>query len=196
MSATPPRFASSFSSSASMAMRSFDGSRSSCPSAFRRRRSWRCSTRSESVRQFVSSPPSQRWLTYGMPTRLACSCDRVLRLLLRADEEHGALAARRCSDERVRLLEQSEGLGEVDDVDAAALAEDESLHLRVPAARLMAEVDSGLQEVLHRDDGHGKCSLRGFCCTTPADSAREPARAAGTALRDPSAGSTYLVVGC
>ena len=29
--------------------------------------------RSEIVRQFVSRPPSQRWLTYGMPTRFACS---------------------------------------------------------------------------------------------------------------------------
>ena len=29
--------------------------------------------RSEIVRQFVSRPPSQRWFTYGMPTRFACS---------------------------------------------------------------------------------------------------------------------------
>ena len=29
--------------------------------------------RSEIVRQFVSRPPSQRWFTYGMPTRLAFS---------------------------------------------------------------------------------------------------------------------------
>ena len=29
--------------------------------------------RSEIVRQFVSRPPSQRFETYGMPTRVACS---------------------------------------------------------------------------------------------------------------------------
>ena len=27
----------------------------------------------EIVRQFVSRPPSQRWLTYGIPARAACS---------------------------------------------------------------------------------------------------------------------------
>ncbi len=73
MSATPPRFASSFSSSASIPIRSFEGSRSSWPSAFSRRRSWRYAIRSEIVRQFVSRPPSQRFATYGIPTRVACS---------------------------------------------------------------------------------------------------------------------------
>ena len=29
--------------------------------------------RSEIVRQFVRRPPSQRWFTYGMPTRMASS---------------------------------------------------------------------------------------------------------------------------
>ena len=31
------------------------------------------SMRADIVRQFVSRPPSQRWLTYGMPTRVASS---------------------------------------------------------------------------------------------------------------------------
>ena len=86
--------------------------------------------------------------------------DGVLGLLLRAHEEHGAAAACDVGDERVRLLEQRLRLGEIDDVDAAALAEDEALHLRVPAARLVAEVDAGLQEVLHGHDRHEMCSLR------------------------------------
>ena len=70
-SATPPRFASSFSSSASSAIRSFAGSSSSWPSFFSRRSSCRCAIRSVIVRQFVSRPPSQRLETYGMPTRCA-----------------------------------------------------------------------------------------------------------------------------
>jgi hypothetical protein len=37
---------------------------------------------------------------------------------------------------------------EVDDVDAAALTEDEALHLRIPAARLVAEVKLRLPEAL------------------------------------------------
>ncbi len=32
----------------------------------------RCS-RLCTVEKFVSMPPSQRWLTYGIPTRVACS---------------------------------------------------------------------------------------------------------------------------
>ena len=61
-------------------MRSFAGSRSSWPSLLRRRSSWRCAIRSLIVFQFVSRPPSQRLLTYGMPTRAAslttasCAC--------------------------------------------------------------------------------------------------------------------------
>ena len=73
MSATPPRFASSFSSSACIEIRSLGGSRSSWPSSRSRRSSCRCSIRSEIVRQLVSRPPSQRWFTYGMPVRLASS---------------------------------------------------------------------------------------------------------------------------
>ena len=154
-SATPPRFASSFSSSASIVIRSFAGSSSSWPSVFRRRSSCRCAIRSVIVRQFVSRPPSQRFATYGMPTRAASCDDGVLRLLLRADEEDRAAALREVAREVVRLLEQLGGLGQVDDVDAAALGEDEALHLRVPAAGLVAEVDSGLQELTHGDDCQG-----------------------------------------
>jgi hypothetical protein len=79
-SATPPRFASSFSSSASIEIRSLAGSRPSWLSSRRRRSSCSRSIRSEIVRQLVSRPPSQRWLTYGMPTRFAsfatasCAC--------------------------------------------------------------------------------------------------------------------------
>src|SRR5436189_1636185 len=81
--------------------------------------------------------------------------DRVNGLLLRPDEEDRAAALGEVSRERSRLLEQLEGLLQVDDVDAAPLAEDEPLHLRVPAARLVAEVDSGFQKLSHADDCHG-----------------------------------------
>ena len=76
----------------------------------------------------------------------------VLRLLLRADEEHGAAPLGDVAREVVRLLEQLVGLREVDDVDAAALGEDVAAHLRVPAARLVAEVDAGLQQLPHGYD--------------------------------------------
>ena len=76
----------------------------------------------------------------------------VLRLLLRADEEHRAAPLGDPARELVRLLEQLEGLREVDDVDAPALGEDEAAHLRVPAAGLVTEVDAGLQQLPHGYD--------------------------------------------
>ena len=74
--------------------------------------------------------------------------DRVLGLLLGADEEDHAALRREVLGERPRPLEQLDRLHQVDDVDAVALAEDVAAHLRVPAARLVAEVDAGLQQLL------------------------------------------------
>ena len=79
--------------------------------------------------------------------RLSGVLDRVAGLLLGADEHHGAAAARDVGGELLRLLEQLLGLLQVDDVDAVALAEDEATHLRVPAARLVAEMHAGLQQL-------------------------------------------------
>ena len=67
------------------------------------------------------------------------------------------------ASELLRLLEQRLGLEQVDDVDAAALAVDEAAHLGVPAARLVAEVHSGLQQLPDADVGHGECSLECGC---------------------------------
>ena len=112
--------------------------------------------RSEIVWKFVSRPPSQRWLTYGMPARLGDVLDRVAGLLLGADEQDGAAAVgERRPANSLRLLEQRLRLQQVDDVDAVALAEDEAAHLGVPAARLVAEVDAGLQQLPDADLGHG-----------------------------------------
>src|SRR5579864_7067518 len=77
--------------------------------------------------------------------------DRLLRLPLGADEQD-ALALRREIAHEVRdLLEQLQGLLQVDDVDPVPLAEDVRLHLRVPAPGLVAEMNAGLQQLLHGD---------------------------------------------
>ena len=60
--------------------------------------------------------------------------------------------------------------------------EDEAPHLRVPAARLVAEMDSGLQQLSHGDDGHGQSSLRFGLSMQPAG-VRVHRPAAGTATR-------------
>ena len=51
------------------------------------------------------------------------------------------------------LAKQLHRLAEVDDVDAVPFAEDVFLHLRIPALRLVAEVNPRLQQILHRDRG-------------------------------------------
>jgi hypothetical protein len=71
----------------------------------------------------------------------------LLGLLLGAHEEHDAPVGGEVAHERVGLAELLEGLLQVDDVDAVALAEDVLLHLRVPALGLVAEVDPGLQQL-------------------------------------------------
>ena len=76
---------------------------------------------------------------------LGLVADSVLRLLLRADEEDRAAALGDVACEVVCILDELLRLLQVDDVDAAALGEDETLHLRVPAACLVAEVNSSLQ---------------------------------------------------
>jgi hypothetical protein len=63
------------------------------------------------------------------PDALRLGRDGVLRLLLRADEEQHAVPRGEVAGEFVGLLEQRRCLLEVDDVDAAALGEDETLHL-------------------------------------------------------------------
>ena len=81
--------------------------------------------------------------------------DRAARLLLGADEEHRAAAAGQLAGEAARVLQQRLGLDEVDDVDPVQLAEDVAAHVRVPATGLMAEVDSGLQQLFEACLWHG-----------------------------------------
>ena len=116
--------------------------------------------------------------------------DRILCLLLRADEQHGAAALGDRAHEVVRVIEQLLRLLQVDDVDTAALGEDEALHLRVPATGLVAEVNAGLQQVLHGDDGHGKTPFSVSVGIPPAASRRDRQMPATVHLaRPPGRGS-------
>ena len=101
------------------------------------------------VLKLVSMPPSQRWLTYGMPQRAASFCDRFARRALGADEQHLAAVGDHAAHEVRRVLVQRQRLLEVDDVDLVAFAEDERGHLRVPEAGLVSEMDAGFQHLSH-----------------------------------------------
>ncbi len=81
--------------------------------------------------------------------------DDVPSLLLGAHEQHGPPTVGEGARELAGLFEQDGGLEKVDDVDAAALAMDEAAHLGVPAARLVAEMDAGLQQFRDAYLSHG-----------------------------------------
>ena len=81
--------------------------------------------------------------------------DGLLRLLLRADEQDRAAVHHDVADEHIGFLHLFDRLLQVDDVDAVALGEDVFGHLRVPSSRLVAEVNAGLEKLLHGDNCHG-----------------------------------------
>jgi hypothetical protein len=105
--------------------------------------------------------------------RLGDVLDAVARLLLGADEQHGAAAVGDLGREALGLRQQLLGLEQVDDVDPAALAVDEAAHLRVPAARLVAEVHAGLQQLPDSYLSHEN-SLVCMCSAARAIEARGP----------------------
>ena len=144
------------------------------PLSVQSRSSCRRLMRFEIVWKFVSRPPSQRWFTYGMPQLSAASRDRVAGLLLGAHEQHGAAAAGELAGELLSGVQQTLGLLQVDDVDPAALAEDEAAHLGVPAARLVAEVDSGLQQLLDAYLGGQRVLPCRVCGAPPAGRLADP----------------------
>ena len=80
--------------------------------------------------------------------------DDLARLALGADEQDRAAVGGQLADVLHRLLVHRHRLFEVDDVNLVALAEDVVRHLRVPVARLVAEMDPGLQHLTHRDRHH------------------------------------------
>ena len=81
--------------------------------------------------------------------------DGVLRLALGADEQHAAAARDRVRDGLERLMQQRHRLGEVDDMDIVAGAENIRLHLRVPAVRLVAEMGAGVEQAAHGEIRQG-----------------------------------------
>jgi hypothetical protein len=111
--------------------------------------------RSCTVWKLVSMPPEPALVHVRLAHAGRLLGDGLLGLLLGADEQHGAAAGDGVLDERERVVDVGQRLLEVDDVDAVALGEDEPLHLRVPAPGLVPEVDTALEQLAHRDDGHG-----------------------------------------
>ena len=111
----------------------------------------------------VGEQPAQPALGHvGHAAALGLLGDRLLGLALGADEQDVLALGGQVLHELQRVLEQPVGLLQVDDVDPVALAEDVLLHLRVPAAGLVPEVDARFEQVLHADArGDGAASGAG-----------------------------------
>src|SRR5690606_14799214 len=80
--------------------------------------------------------------------------DGLLRLLFGPYQQQGAVVLRQLFDVLVGLFDLSYGFLEINDVNAIALRKDIRSHFWIPAAGLMSEVHSRLQELLHGNDGH------------------------------------------
>src|SRR6266571_6058296 len=105
----------------------------------------------------VREEPAQPALGHvGHAAALRLLDDRLLGLPLGADEQDGPALRGQVLHVLERFLEQPVRLLQVDDVDAVALAEDEFLHLRVPALGLVPEMYARLEQVLDADAGGGR----------------------------------------
>ena len=107
----------------------------------------------------VGQQPQPAVVDVGHARRLGHVADGVVRLLLGADEQDGPAAVGERAGELLRLSQQGGRLEQVDDVDAAALTMDEAAHLGVPATRLVAEVNAGLQQLRDAYLSHGLLPL-------------------------------------
>src|SRR5918995_786738 len=78
---------------------------------------------------------------------------------LGADEQHAAAVGHDLADLQQRLLQQRDGLGEIDDMDPVAHPEQVRLHLGVPTPGVVTEMDTRFQQLTHRKCRHSHAVL-------------------------------------
>ncbi len=84
--------------------------------------------------------------------RLAGDC--ILSLALGAHKQHVVPGRHRIADGVICLLDEDDGLLQIQDVDPVPLGENIRFHLRVPAPRPVPEVHPRFQKCFHRHNGH------------------------------------------
>jgi hypothetical protein len=89
--------------------------------------------------------------------------DRFLGLALRAHKQYVLTLRGKFAHEAAGFAEHFEGFLQVDNVDAVAFPENVFLHFRVPASRLVTEVNAGLQQFFHRNFYRQVSSLLNGC---------------------------------
>jgi hypothetical protein len=80
---------------------------------------------------------------------LGCFGDRFLRLTLGADEQDAPALGDGVAHDLQRLIQQRNGLRQVENVDAVAVTVDVLAHLGVPARGLVAVVNASFQQLTH-----------------------------------------------
>src|SRR5262245_35302620 len=80
--------------------------------------------------------------------------DRFLSLFFCADKQDVATRGGDVAHHNLQVFEHGHRLLQIDNVNAIPSAKYIRLHLRVPTAGLMSEMDSCLQQLLHRNFAH------------------------------------------
>ena len=88
-------------------------------------------------------------------------------LFFGSHKQHGFALGGRIRDEVVGVFEQPDGFLQVHDIDPVARAENIRFHLGVPASRLVAEMHTRLQQLLHCHISHCSLLLRFGLATVP-----------------------------
>jgi hypothetical protein len=94
------------------------------------------------VLKFVSIPPSHLALTKCGCRAGSLFANGIAGLLLCPDKQHSFSAHRQIADEHIGVFEHSDGLLQVDDVDAVAFRKNIRRHFRVPTTGLVPEMDA------------------------------------------------------
>src|SRR6185436_14513892 len=91
-----------------------------------------------------------------LATFLSFFANSILSLTFSAYEKNGAtfVLSNLAGDKSYRLTEHPLSFLQIDNVNAVALAKDVFLHLWIPAPHLVTEVNTGLQQLFHRNRNH------------------------------------------
>ena len=90
---------------------------------------------------------------------LSLGLDGILCLLLRADKQNRAALLDDLEDRLVGLIDLDHRLLQINDVNPVSLRENVRSHLGIPSSRLMAEMDTCFQQLLHRYYTHFVSSI-------------------------------------
>src|SRR5580704_13015010 len=118
---------------------------------------------------------------------------RLLSLALGSQEKNGLAVAALLAHKARGLAKQLQCLLQINDMDSIAFAEDIFLHLRIPTAGLVAEMNSSLQQLFHRYFNCQSASSGDRCLRAADRFAERRSSSETTVAEHPDAGSLPAV---